>query len=120
MTSIYVLRLLNGKFYVGKTTNLMKRTKSHFNMKGSAWTKKHSPLEIMKVYHNCDKFDEDKYTKMYMNKYGIENVRGGSFSSINLNKEEIYFIKKSLMTANDNCYICGQKGHFAKNCKYKI
>lgn len=117
MVSIYVLRLLRGKFYVGKSKKPFARIKNHFKLNGSVWTKKFQPIEVMKIYNNCDIYDEDKYTKMYMSKYGIENVRGGSFSNINLNEEEIKLIKKSIMTAEDRCYICGEKGHFAINCK---
>lgn len=118
MVSIYVLRLLRGKFYVGKSSNPVKRVKQHFKYKGSAWTKKYHPIEIVDIYNNCDNFDEDKYTKMYMSKYGIENVRGGSFSTLKLKEEEIQLLKRSIMTAEDRCYVCGEKGHFVTRCPY--
>ena len=40
MVSIYVLKLKNNKYYVGKTTSL-RRLKDHFSEGGSAWTKKY-------------------------------------------------------------------------------
>ena len=61
-------------------------------------------------------YDEDKYVKKYMNLYGIDNVRGGSYSNNTLTKYEKIFIKKELDTANDKCYMCGSSNHFAKNC----
>lgn len=36
---IYTLQLEKNKYYVGKTTNLEKRLKEHFNGFGSEWTK---------------------------------------------------------------------------------
>ena len=35
----------------------------------------------MYVIYDCDKYDEDKYTRKYMDDYGLDNVRGGSFST---------------------------------------
>ena len=113
---VYILKLQKNKYYVGKSINPINRLNNHFNNKGSAWTKKYQPLEVVKVIENCDKFDEDKFTLKYMDKYGIDNVRGGTFSQINLDETTYKFINLKLATANDYCFKCGKTGHFAKNC----
>ena len=79
MVNIYTLRLEQNKYSIGKTNNPEFRIDNHFNSNGSAWTKKYKPIEILKIIKNCDDFDEDIYTLKYMSKYGINNVRGGSF-----------------------------------------
>ena len=117
MTSIYVLRLLSNKFYVGKSTNIQNRLANHFSNKGSAWTKKYKPLEVVEIMHSADPFDEDKKVKQYMMKHGIESVRGGSYSKIILSPLEINFINRELRTAMDMCFKCGNKGHFESQCK---
>ena len=89
MVFIYILKLENGKYYVGKTNNPEYRLNNHFNENGSAWTKKHKPIKILKLIPNCDNYDEDKITRQYMDKYGINNVRGGSFVSVKLDKSTV-------------------------------
>ena len=60
-------------------------------------------LNIFKIYWNVDKYDEDKYTEMYMEKYGIENVRGGSYSKIILEESCINVLnKKSIIPAHED------------------
>ena len=76
MVFIYVLQLEDKKFYIGKTDNPQFRLNSHFNYNGSAWTKKYKPIKVLKLIPDCDNFDEDKYTKIYMDKKCINNLRG--------------------------------------------
>lgn len=116
MVFIYILRLNRGKYYVGKTYCPQKRLQDHFSNRGSVWTKKFKPIEPVEIIPDCDHFDEDKYTKKYMDKYGINNVRGGTFSSVKLQKEEIKFLEKSILSSKDHCFVCSKKGHFANNC----
>ena len=116
MIYIYILLLQSNKYYVGKTTNPEFRIESHFNSNGSVWTQKYNPIEVIEIIENCDSFDEDKYVLKYMNSKGIDNVRGGSFSQIELSDEQIELINKMLRGANDECFNCGESGHFSKEC----
>jgi cellular nucleic acid-binding protein len=118
-TNIYVLRLEGGKYYVGKTNDVMKRYQEHLNGKGSAWTKKYKPVSVVKTIKNVSPFEEDKITKEYMGKYGIENVRGGSYVSVNLDEIQEYTVKREIWAATDACTNCGRKGHFEKTCYAK-
>ncbi len=116
-TSVYVLRLITEKYYIGKSKNIDKRLSSHFSNNGSAWTKLYKPLEIVEIIKNVDNFEEDKKVKEYMLKYGIDSVRGGTYSKINLSQDEKNFIQKELYTAMDLCFKCGKYGHFIYQCK---
>ena len=117
MLYIYVLQLEKGKYYIGKTSNPKFRLEQHFNSSGSQYTKKYTPKKVLQIIPNCDNFDEDKYTLKYMEQYGINNVRGGSFCQLKLDKDNLSTIKKMINGSSDKCYICGETGHFAKDCK---
>ena len=118
MTNIYILQLINNKYYIGKTNNPQKRLLNHFQRQGSAWTKKYKPIRIEKVINNADDFDEDKWTIKYMKLYGIENVRGGSFCSIQLSESNKQTLQQMITGSGDCCYKCGQRGHFIQNCPF--
>jgi hypothetical protein len=117
MPTVYILKCLDNKYYIGKTNRpVSERVNEHACGNGCDWTRFFPPISIDKIIHNVDEFDEDKYTKMYMKKYGIENVRGGSYTSIQLQHYKILALEDELSTAHNRCYQCHKSGHFAKNC----
>lgn len=118
-TNIYTLQLKNNKYYVGKTRqDIEKRFEQHLNGSSALWTKIHKPIKILKIIPNVSSFEEDKIVKEYMSKYGINNVRGGSYILPNLTCNEIEFLTKEIRMANDLCIKCGNKGHFVTNCEF--
>ena len=119
MVYIYILKLQSNKYYIGKTNNPNFRLEEHGSGKGSAWTKKYKPIKLMELIKNCDSYDEDKHTLRYMELMGIDNVRGGSFSNIQLSNCEMSIINKMINTAEDRCFICGSNTHFESDCPHK-
>ncbi len=118
-TTIYILRLAGGNWYVGKTDNFQKRMEEHVRGGGSAWTSIHKVIKVDKVVENASPFDEDRYVKEYMAKYGIDKVRGGSYVEIELDESQIDALTKEIWAAKDLCTRCGRAGHFVKDCYAK-
>lgn len=116
--TIYILKLEEGKYYIGKTNSLADRYAQHCEGIGSKWTTKYKPICILDT-HPGDGYDEDMYTKRFMGLYGIENVRGGSYCMVELDKSIIYHLEREIRSAEDKCLSCGSDGHMAKECQTK-
>lgn len=116
MVTLYILKCKNEKYYVGKSNQIDTRICNHFLKNGCAWTKIHHPIRILEIIKNADNLDEDKYTKIYMKKYGIDNVRGGSYTQIDLPDYKIKALKDELCTIQDTCFRCKRQGHFIQDC----
>lgn len=116
--NIYVLELLEHKYYVGLTLTQRgnDRIMEHYDGVGSAWTKKFQPHKTIEVRKNCDRYDEDKVVLEYMAKKGIDNVRGGSFSKIELTRNERDVIETMIKGAENKCYECGSTEHYIGDC----
>lgn len=78
----YVLLLQQGKIYVGSTDNIYTRLADHFTCSPSSalWVKEYGPpIRVIEISRNSKPEDETyKYTE-YADKFGFENVRGGSW-----------------------------------------
>jgi predicted GIY-YIG superfamily endonuclease len=114
--TIYILKLRENKFYVGKTTNPVNRIKQHCEGNGSFWTQMYPPIGIEAIFKDRSPFEEDRYVKEYMSKYGMDSVRGGAYSSMYLTEEQKFFITQELLSIENRCYSCGSIGHYANQC----
>lgn len=115
---IYILKLENNKYYVGYSKNTHTcdvRLINHFNKNGSEWTKKYKPISVISKI-NGDMFDEEKHTLLYMDKYGVDNVRGGSYAKITLSQNEREKAIQTIRSVLNRCYICNSAEHYAKCC----
>jgi len=102
----YILKLQNGKWYVGWTKDPTKRFRDHKKGKVS-WTKLHPvvgnyyylslPGKTRSSHPKMDGLgenDEDEYTLRMMGRYGTENVRGGSWPCRELPKNRMGELRK--------------------------
>lgn len=117
---IYVLKLEEEKYYVGKTSqHVTLQLDEHMKGLVSAWTQKYAPLSVADI-KTGDDFDEDKYVLKCMEQYGIDNVRGGSFSNMVLSFDQHVHAHHAINNAHGNCMACGQKGHSIAECHTDI
>lgn len=113
--NVYVLELCDGKWYIGKSLSTQKRIGDHIIGEGSEWTKKYRVLKVDSIISvGEDPFVEDTTTKKYMMKYGIDNVRGGSYCNVVLPDWQLLSLKREIYGATNKCFICGDSSHFAK------
>jgi hypothetical protein len=116
--TIYVIRLDDGKWYIGKTRkDVQARFEEHKENPGK-WVSKYKPLDFKILQLDADDFDEDKYTLKYMLEYGIENVRGGQYTQEILTIPQQKSIQTSILHAKDCCFRCHKTGHFANVCTH--
>jgi predicted GIY-YIG superfamily endonuclease len=116
--NIYVLECSDNKYYIGKTSlSIDIRFSQHLTDDNCAFTTKYKPIKILETIKTDDSLDEDKITKKYMIQYGIENVRGGSYTKLKLDDWMIKSLEHEFKSSQDICYKCNTKGHFTKDCE---
>lgn len=114
MTSCYILRLNNGKFYVGKTDSIEERMIEHYSGEGAKWTGLHYPVEILEIEPFTHKWQESYTTLIMMKKHGVENVRGGPWCQINLQFQPKLHLLDETKTIQENydIYTKARKGKY--------
>ena len=124
MLYVYVLLLSNSKYYITnyeRKVSLSKFTLTHKN----EWLNKYKIINIDELFTNCSCEDVNKITKIYVDKYGIENVRNVYYANILLDDEFVNVMKdirikltESKITQSDSrnnkykkvwfCDVCGE------------
>lgn len=118
-----ITNLITGhKIYVGKSKakNISARLAKHFdpNERASGWTSMYQPVELIDIKLG-DGNIEHITTLQYMDKHGIDNVRGGPYVLPVLEMEQTKEIQRLIWSNNDKCVGCGSSGHFISSCPVK-
>ena len=95
LINIYIIKLQKDKYYIGKSNEPVLRYYTHCKGKGSSWTKKYKPISLKVIYNIEDEY-LDLYVKFYMFKYGINNVRGGSYIEDKLSNEIVLSLESKM------------------------
>ena len=115
--SVYILKLKDGKYYVGESSDVNKRVWMHQNDNGSAWTRRYSVEEQIDPISKINNFDELAQTLEMMRRYGIDNVRGSMFTKpFPLNPSEKIMAAQLYCELNGLCRRCGGNDHFIGAC----
>jgi len=80
---VYIVKLENGKWWVGKTTNVERRLKKIRKGIGPPWTIINRMKKLEEIRKNADL---KEVTLEYMQLYGWENVRGYAWSQWNMKR----------------------------------
>lgn len=119
MPTVFILRCEHQCYYIGKTSgNYFIEIDKHFKGKGVEWTQLHKPLNVEVVRYFCDNNDDDFYTRLYMTKYGLDKVRGGSFSQVDLSIKQLLEIYHYPIDTHITCVKCHLKGHKQTHCPF--
>lgn len=134
MVNIYVLELQGNKYYVGKTNHTFQRFNQHKSGSGAKWTQKHKVKDLFAFHKDMKETDENKITIQMMKKYGVRNVRGGSWTKVNMTEAEIKRLEKRISARSKrrskssstkkttrpkkkiSCTRCGRTSHTVEKC----
>ena len=91
---IYVLKLIEDRYYVGRTGNILRRIEEHFTNNGAVYTKAYKPKKVIEVEEEKSSDDERLKTLEIMEKYGWEKVRGACWCCLKIKNPNIERNKK--------------------------
>lgn len=119
MPTIYILKCEHNCYYIGKTRgSYFIEIGNHFQGQGCEWTKLHKPLRLEILRHFCNEMDDDFYTRLFVTKYGLDKVRGGSYCQVKLSEQQVYELNHYPIDKKITCFKCSMKGHKGYICPF--
>jgi predicted GIY-YIG superfamily endonuclease len=103
-TTMFIMRLENGKYFVDCSKDPEKAMQEHIEGLGPLWTRIHRPLEIIKRIPFQRAEELDVYVKSAMRTYGLECVRGGTYSNARLKDSDRHALHSEFYSG-DECNI---------------
>ena len=119
---VYVLELSGGNFYVGKSENIESRISQHEKDSGASWTKVHPIIgRVDTITQQMDDLEswERAETLELAHKYGIEKVRGHTWTQKILTEQKKNEFISQIRERKDLCRKCGSPDHMISSCRSK-
>ena len=116
---IYVFQLEKNKKYVYCTDVVdgdvaMKKVITDFD---SLWIVKYTPQHVVAFYPDGDEWDYENAVVNAMAKYGIDNVRGGSYNKFDLSEDDVTIAKRNTQVIKSKNVTMVQKVFRGYKCR---
>jgi len=95
MNKIYILKCIHNKYYIVNIKNINEIEDIFTNKSNNKFIKKYTPIKIIDIIEDKQELIDD-YIKRYISKYGYDNVRGGIYNQLFLDKLQIKNINNEI------------------------
>lgn len=95
MNNIYILKCIHNKYYIVNIKNINEIEDIFTNKSNNKFIKKYTPIKIIDIIEDKQELIDD-YIKRYISKYGYDNVRGGIYNQLFLDKLQIKNINNEI------------------------
>lgn len=95
MNNIYIIKCIHNKYYIENIKNIKEIEDIFTNKYNNKFIKKYTPMKIIDIIEDKQELIDD-YVKRYMGKYGYDNVRGGIYNQLFLDKLQIKKISNEI------------------------
>jgi hypothetical protein len=112
MTTVHVLRLQEGRFYVGEIDDVI----IAFQDRVPEWTALYKPIYLERILVVNTLKELNHIVVQYMAIHGIDMVRGGSYLSPILPDTIRYSLEKEIRIMKNLCALCGGPDHHEVRC----
>lgn len=92
---IYCLALEDNKYYIETSKSISTRLSLHRSRTACAWTSRHTVIDVVEII-SANYTSENDVVERYMALYGVDNVRGGSYSSVKLRDRDYKYLRRKI------------------------